>query len=61
QRLKAQIQFFTNLHWQLAITFGGDRCRTRKDFSPLNLAIGRRIVSNLLERDTSKLSLKANP
>jgi predicted transposase YbfD/YdcC len=27
-----------NLHWQLDITFDEDRCRSREDFSPLNLA-----------------------
>lgn len=47
-----------NLHWQLDITFDEDRCRTRKDFSPLNLAIVRHIVFNILKRDKSKLSLK---
>jgi predicted transposase YbfD/YdcC len=49
-----------NLHWQLDITFDEDRCRTRKDFAPLNLAIVRHIVLNMLKRDTSKLSLKRN-
>ncbi len=47
-----------NLHWQLDITFDEDRCRTRKDFSPLNLAIVRHIVFNILKKDKSKLSLK---
>jgi len=47
-----------NFHWQLDITFDEDRCRTGKDFSPLNLAIVRHIVLNMLKRDTSKLSLK---
>ncbi|MGH7784642.1 MAG: ISAs1 family transposase [Candidatus Binatia bacterium] len=46
-----------NLHWQLDITFDEDRCRTRKDFSPLNLAIVRHMVFNILKRDQSKLSL----
>jgi predicted transposase YbfD/YdcC len=47
-----------NLHWQLDITFDEDRCRTRKDFSPLNLAVVRRVVFNILKQDQSKLSLK---
>jgi len=47
-----------NLHWQLDITFDEDRCRTRMDFSPLNLAIVRHIVFNILKKDKSKLSLK---
>jgi hypothetical protein len=49
-----------NLHWQLDITFDEDRCRTRKDFSPMNLAIVRHIVLNMLKRGTSRLSLKRN-
>jgi hypothetical protein len=48
------------LPWQLAITLGEDRCRTRKDFSLLNLAIVRPIVFNILKKDKSKLSLKRN-
>lgn len=47
-----------NLHWQLDITFDEDRCRTRKDFSPLNLAVVRHAVLNILKQDQSKLSLK---
>jgi predicted transposase YbfD/YdcC len=47
-----------NLHWQLDITFNEDQCRTRKDFSPLNLSIVRHMVFNILKRDDSKLSLK---
>lgn len=46
-----------NLHWQLDVTFDEDRCRTRKDFSPLNLAIVRHMVLNMLKRDASKLSI----
>jgi hypothetical protein len=49
-----------NLHWQLDTAFDEDRCRTRKDFSPLNLAIVRPIVFNILEKDRSKLSLERN-
>src|SRR5580704_4310109 len=37
-----------NLHGRRDITFE-DRCRTRKDFSPLNLAIVRHIVLNMLK------------
>ncbi len=47
-----------NLHWQLDITFDADRCRTRKDFSPLNLAVVRHMVLYILKPDKSKLSLK---
>lgn len=47
-----------NLHWQLDVTFDEDRCRTRKDFSPLNFAVVRHMAFNILKRDDSKLSLK---
>jgi predicted transposase YbfD/YdcC len=47
-----------NFHWQLDITFDEDHCRTRKDFSPLNLAVVRHVVFNILKQDQSKLSLK---
>ena len=47
-----------NLHWQLDMTFDEDRCRTRKDFSPLNLAIVRHMAFDILKRDQSRLSLK---
>ncbi len=47
-----------NLHWQLDIRFGEDRCRTRKDFAPLNLAVVRPMAFTILKRDKSKLSLK---
>jgi Glutathione S-transferase, N-terminal domain len=40
--------------------FDEDRWRTRKDFSPLNLAIVRPIDFNILKKDKSKLSLKRN-
>jgi predicted transposase YbfD/YdcC len=46
-----------NLHWQLDVTFDEDRCRTRKDFSPQNLAMVRRMVLYMIKRDPSKLSL----
>jgi predicted transposase YbfD/YdcC len=47
-----------NLHWQLDLTFREDYCRTRKDFSPLNLAIIRRAVFNILKHDPSDLSMQ---
>ncbi len=47
-----------NMHWQLDVTFSEDASRTRKDNAPLNLAIIRRAVFNMLKADTSKGSLK---
>jgi predicted transposase YbfD/YdcC len=43
---------------QLDITFDEDHCRTRTDFSPLNLAIVRAMFFNILNREDSNLSLK---
>jgi predicted transposase YbfD/YdcC len=47
-----------NLHWQLDITFNEDQCRTRKDFSALNLSIVRHMALNILKREDSKLSIQ---
>ena len=49
------------MHWKLDVTFDEDRCRTRKDFSPLNFAIVRRMAFKILKHDDSKLSLKRKP
>jgi predicted transposase YbfD/YdcC len=40
-----------NLHWTMDLTFDEDRCRTRKDLSPLNLAVIRHTAFNILETD----------
>jgi len=37
-----------NLHWALDVCFGEDGCRTRKDNSPKNLAVMRKIALGLL-------------
>jgi len=47
-----------NLHWQLDVTFNEDKCRTRKDFAPLNLAVIRHMAFNILKRDKSDIPLK---
>jgi len=46
-----------NLHWQLDVSFNEDRCRTRKDFSPLNFAIIRHAALNILKKNEAKLSI----
>jgi predicted transposase YbfD/YdcC len=46
------------LHWTLDVIFDEDRCRTRKDNSPLNLAIIRHAAVNILKTDSSKGSLR---
>lgn len=47
-----------NLHWTMDVIFDEDRCRTRKDQSPLNLAIIRHAAFNILKADKSKGSLR---
>jgi predicted transposase YbfD/YdcC len=41
------------LHWSLDVTFSEDKSRVRKDHSPLNLAMLRRLVLSILRQDTS--------
>lgn len=46
-------------HWVLDVVFGEDRCRTRKEHAPYNLALLRRICLNLLRQNQGKNSLQA--
>lgn len=46
-----------SLHWTMDVTFDEDRCRTRKDNSPLNLAVVRHAAFNILKADKSRGSL----
>jgi predicted transposase YbfD/YdcC len=45
-------------HWTLDVTFDEDRCRTRKDASPLNFAVIRHTGYNLLKADNSPGSMR---
>jgi predicted transposase YbfD/YdcC len=47
-----------NLHWTMDVTFDEDRCRTRKDASPFNLAVIRQAGFNILHADTTRGSLR---
>lgn len=47
-----------NLHWTMDVIFDEDRCRTRKDNSPLNLAIIRHAAFNILKADKTNGSLR---
>ncbi|SDY20471.1 Transposase DDE domain-containing protein [Allochromatium warmingii] len=38
-------------HWILDVQFGEDACRTRRDHSPQNLALLRRMALNLLQHN----------
>jgi len=40
------------------VTFDEDRCRTRKDDSPLNFAVIRNASFNILKADNSRGSLR---
>ncbi|OAI38708.1 hypothetical protein AYO40_01760 [Planctomycetaceae bacterium SCGC AG-212-D15] len=41
------------LHWSLDVTFAEDQSRMRKDHSPANAGMLRRLVLSLLQQDTS--------
>jgi predicted transposase YbfD/YdcC len=41
------------LHWSLDVTFAEDQSRVRKDHSPLNLGMLRRLALSILRKDTS--------
>jgi len=48
-----------SLHWTLDVTFSEDKSRIRKQHSPENFALMRRLAINLLKQEkTSKQSLK---
>jgi predicted transposase YbfD/YdcC len=47
-----------NLHWTMDVTFDEDRCRTRKDASPLNFAVIRHAGYNLLSANQTRGSLR---
>jgi predicted transposase YbfD/YdcC len=47
-----------SLHWTLDVTFDEDRCRTRKDHSPLNLAIIRHAALNIIKADPTAGSIR---
>src|SRR5580692_1859825 len=51
--VRAHWHIENQLHWSLDVTFAEDRCRVRKDHSPVNLAMLRRLVLSILKRDTS--------
>jgi predicted transposase YbfD/YdcC len=41
------------LHWSLDVTFAEDHSRVRKDHSPVNLSMLRRLTLSILQQDTS--------
>ena len=49
--VRSQCSIENSLHWVLDVTFNEDASRIRKDNSPLNFTILRRLALNLLSRD----------
>lgn len=48
-----------NLHWQLDVTFGEDRCRLRKGHADANFSVLRRTALSLLKNEpTAKVGIK---
>lgn len=47
-----------NLHWTLDLIFDEDRCKTRKDNSPLGLAVIRHAAFNILKANKTKGSMR---
>ena len=45
------------LHWQLDVALDEDRCRSRKDHGPQNLALLRKLALNLLQTHPQKASI----
>jgi len=45
-------------HWTLDVTFDEDRCRTRKDASPLNFAVIQHTGYNLLSAGKTRGSIR---
>ena len=45
------------LHWVLDMSFREDECRKRTNHSPQNFAVLRRMVLNIIRKDTSKGSM----
>ena len=43
-----------SLHWQLDVSFGEDRSRTRLDHAQANLGVLRRMSLSLLKNETSQ-------
>lgn len=50
-----------SMHWSLDVTFKDDANKTRKDLAPENLAVAKRIVLNMVRRETEEFpKLSAN-
>jgi predicted transposase YbfD/YdcC len=59
QTIRAHWSIENQAHWILDVVFDEDRCRTRRDHAPYNLALLRRIALNLIRQNQGKNSLQA--
>src|SRR3984885_7734922 len=58
-RSYARIGVENRLHWRLDVVMNEDQDRTRMDNGPHNLAVLRHMALNVMQKDTSKGSLRA--
>lgn len=48
-----------SVHWSLDVTFKDDANKTRKDMTPQNLAVAKRIVLNMVRNETEEFPKKS--
>jgi predicted transposase YbfD/YdcC len=56
--VRAHWSIENNLHWTLDVTFREDDCRTRKDYSAINLASLRHAALGILKREATNIPIK---
>lgn len=56
--VRARWSIENQLHWILDVVFDEDRCRARKDNAPENLAILRRLASNIIRSHPAPMSMR---
>ena len=59
--IRAHWAIENSLHWGLDVVWGEDACRVRRDHAPKNLALLKRMASNIMRQDTTydiSISLK---
>jgi predicted transposase YbfD/YdcC len=56
--VRARWSIENQLHWILDVVFDEDRCRARKDNAPENLAILRRLASNIVRSHPAPMSMR---
>jgi len=56
--VRARWSIENQLHWVLDMVFDEDRCRSRKDNAPENLAILRRLAANVIQSHSAPMSTR---